>query len=273
MKRVRDYAVGMLLVTAGASSASAAVIGATVADVSSGNYTLTSVSVTRGGAGTFTYVPSQLIGMDLTDVDAFSEVLLVPRGESLPAQGLRATMIEDGRLDTGVVNITTTNGSEDRSLQATFTQPVINSTGDDIILFDLNGQDSIRWWTTDRASGANVLTASFAGPLLTGMPYTTYSYVPNSSNVLGLEDLESPEEDWGPASDGTGSVFAVGLDLSTLGVPLGGSVSSIRLQSLANQGGRIDPLLIAGLPVVPEPAGMALLAVAAGGMMHRRRRA
>ncbi len=36
-----------------ASGASAAVIGATVADASSGDYTLTSVSVTRSGAGTF----------------------------------------------------------------------------------------------------------------------------------------------------------------------------------------------------------------------------
>src|SRR5687768_13105761 len=109
-----------LAIAAAAPRASATTIGVTVADASSGNYTLTSDSVTRGAAGTFTYVPSELIGVDLKDVDAFQTPLLVPNGSSLPAPGTRATLLEDGRLDTGVINITTTNGTPDRSVELTF---------------------------------------------------------------------------------------------------------------------------------------------------------
>src|SRR5688500_14863911 len=84
-------------VAAAAAPAAAAVIGATVADASSGDYTLTSVSVTRGGAGTFTYVPSQLTGVDLTDVAAVSLPFLAPgTNASIPAPGTRATLLEDG---------------------------------------------------------------------------------------------------------------------------------------------------------------------------------
>src|SRR4051794_17102910 len=79
----------------GLRPAAGSLIGVTVADASSGNYTLTSLSMSRGGAGNFTYVPSQLTGVDLTDVDAFQLPILVPNNASLPASGTRATLLED----------------------------------------------------------------------------------------------------------------------------------------------------------------------------------
>ena len=102
-----------LLMVGPALDAEGSVFGATVADASNGNYALTSVSVTRGAAGAFTHVPSQLTGVDLTDVDAFQLPILVPSGASLPASGTRAALLEDGRLDIGIINIT--NSSADRT--------------------------------------------------------------------------------------------------------------------------------------------------------------
>src|SRR5829696_7548407 len=158
------------------SAASAAVIGATVADASSGNYTLTSVSVTRGSAGTFTYVPSQLTGVDLTDVDAFQTPLLVQRGASLPAPGTRANLIEDGRLDTGVTNITTTNGTADRSVEVVFATPVVNSDGEDILVFDVGADDGIRFWINNDRTNQSATLTTFSPTLLSGMPTSSFNY-------------------------------------------------------------------------------------------------
>jgi hypothetical protein len=262
--------------TAG-SSASAAVLGVTVADASSGNYTLTSVSVARGSAGTFTYVPSQLTGVDLTDVDAFQTPLLVQRDASLPATGTRATLIEDGRLDTGVVNITTTNGTPDRSVQLTFASPVVNSAGEDILLFDINGDDGVRFWINDDRTnqGFSLTTANYSADLLTGMPYTSYNYSNSGDqDINDLAELESPTG-FGTPTNASASINALGLDLSSVGVPLGGSVTSIRFQSVAGAGGRVDPVLVVALPaVVPEPTAAAAAAALAlaGGLLGRRLR-
>lgn len=255
-----------------ASAASGAVMGVTVADASSGNYTLTSVSVNRSGAGVFTYLPGQLTGVDLTDVDAFDIPLVVQGGASLPAAGTRATLIEDGRLDTGVTNITTIGGTPDRSMEVTFASPVVNSAGEDILLFDLNGDDGIRFWVNnDRAGqGADVAAGSFAGSLITGMPFGSFNYLNGTdTDINSLAELESPTG-FTARAPGTGSVSAAGLDLSSVGVPLGASVTSIRLQSL--NANRIDPLMIVGLPAVPEPTAAGAGMLVASLLVRRRRR-
>jgi hypothetical protein len=253
----------------------ATVIGATVADASSGNYTLTSVSVTRAGAGTFTYVPSQLIGVDLTDVDAFQTPLLVQNGSSLPAPGTRATLLEDGRLDTGVINITTTNGTPDRSVEVNFLTPVINSAGEDLLLFDMGGDDPIRFWVNNNRNepdSEDFATTSFSDNLLSGVPHTLYSYNNGGDqDINSLAELESAVGFSGPVG-GSGAIRALGVDLSLLGVPAGGSISSIRFQSIAvSGGGRADPVMIVGLPAVPEPTGFACVVAAAIGLAVRRR--
>lgn len=276
MKLVKFFAAGIgyaVAAVAAYSSASAAVIGVTIANASSGDYTLTSVSVNRGGT-TVTYLPSQLTGVDVTDVDQFSVPLATQSGSSLPTSGTRAALLEDGRLDTGLINITTTNGSADRSLQVVFATPVINSVGEDILLFEVDGGDSVRFWINDDRTGqsADALSSSFSGNLLTGMPYTTFAY--NNGGDQDINSLAELESSTGfQAGVNTSNVVrAVGLDLSLVGVPLGGSVSSIRLQSLAGQGNRVDPVFIAGLPAVPEPAGVALAGLVSWPLLLRRKR-
>lgn len=285
MKRAFVCIASGALAIASASRAGAATIGATVVNASTGNYSLTSVSVTRGSAGTFTYVPSQLTGVTLTDVDAFDIPLLVSRGASLPAAGTRHELIEDFRLDTGVINITTTNGTNgtsgtpNRSVELTFAQPVVNSAGEDILLFETGGDDGLQWWVNNDPvnRAATLATSSYSADLLTGVPFTRFRYA-NGGDVDiggadgddGVAELESPSG-FAFVDDSSSTINALGLDLSLVGVPLGGSVTSIRFQTLAGGSGRIDPVLVVGLPVVPEPTAALALATISAIAIRRRR--
>lgn len=261
-------------------AARGAVIGATIADASSGDYTLTSVSVTRGSAGTFTYVPSQLTNVELTDVASFATPLLVPGlNAAVPVPGTRASLLEDWRLDSGVIEPFSTSGGAFDSFEVTFLSPVVNSAGEDILVFDAGAQETTFFYINDDDSAAGnasspqrVAPANFSSTLL-NVNYSLFSYNDGlgngsqSQNVDSLEELESPTG-FTFNSNGTGAgVAAVGLDLSNFGVPLGGTVSSIRFQSVS---GRIDPVVIVGLPAVPEPAGLGVLAT--GALLLRRRR-
>ena len=271
MKISVPIAAAAMLAAMPASSASAAVIGATVADASSGNYTLTSVSVTRGSAGTFTYVPSQLTGVDLTDVGATGSVLLVPNNASVPAPGTRSTLLEDGRLDTGVINPVSTSAAVDFSFEVTFSNPVVNSDGEDILVFEVGGGDPTRFYANGNAAQSFDVTASnFATNLLSGMPITLYAY--SGGTVDDLAELEtSTTYTLDAGGSNPSSVAAVGLDLSSFGIPTGATISSLRFQT-TNTSSRLDPVLIVGLPAVPEPAGAAVAALAFSGVLLSRRR-
>ncbi len=274
--RIAACVLGAALAMGSASVVSARVIGMTVADVSSGDYTLTSVSVDRGPAGIFTYLPHQLTGVTLTDVDASWTPLLVSRGAPVPPVGSRASVLEDWRVDTAITEVTSTNGSADRSMEVTFTRPVINSDGPDILFFEFGGNEPIRWWiNNDRDNqSAIVQTSAYSSVLMQGIPYTQYAYNNNGDRAIdSLEKLETTTVGWSSGTNGSGGLFALSLDLSTLGVPLHGSVTSIRFQTqaVAGSSARVDPALIVGLPAVPEPAGIALIGLAATALGCRRR--
>lgn len=253
------------------SPVTANVIAMTVGDVSTGNYDLTSLSVQRGTAGIFTYEPFQLTNVTVTDVDAFGQQLLVPRGAPLPPADFRAQVLEDWAVNTGINNITTVNGTPDRSLEVVFSGPVVNSEGPDIVLIETGGDDGFRWWiNNDREnSGADAQISAYSASLIFGIPLSTYQYGNGNQSILGLDDLESPTG-WSFGSDLSRDLRAMALDLSSVGVSPGGSVTSIRLQSFAgNQ--RVDPVLIVGLPAVPEPAGAGLIGIAGLALLCRRR--
>jgi hypothetical protein len=263
---------GSLAISAAASVAGASVIGATVADASSGNYTLTSVSVNRSGAGIFTYVPSQLTGVDLTDVGATGTPLLIPSGASLPPDhvGARAALLEDGRLDTGVINPVSVAAAADFSFEVTFLSPVTNSNGEDVLVFEIGGNDTTRFWiNNDRAgSSHDVAPGDFSAALLSGMPFSTVNY--NNGGDIDINTLLELESETGFSAPvaSSGNIHAAGLDLSDFGVAPGATVASIRFQAVS---GRLDPVLIGGLPAVPEPSSLALLALVGLGTLKRPR--
>jgi hypothetical protein len=175
------------------STASAAVVGVTIADASSGNYTLTSVTISRGGAGTFTYLPGQLTGVDVTDIAATGNSIAVQSAASVPAAGTRATMLEDGRLDTGLINPFSTSSPATDAFEVTFLAPVVNSTGADVVVFEIGAGDPTAFWVNDDrvANRHDVAAADFNTNLLTGMPFTQYAYANpgGGTNVTGLSDL------------------------------------------------------------------------------------
>lgn len=267
----RIILAGVCALSLMAGAANAGVSGITIADASSGNYTLTSVTVTRGSAGTITYVPTQLTGIDLTDVGATGTPLAAQSGTGLPAAGARAALLEDNRLDSGVINPVSTAAAADFSFEVTFLHPVVNSTGDDILVFELGGNDTTRFWiNNDRTQYHDIAPGNFSSDLLTGMPYSLYSY--NNNGDVDINDLAELESSTGFSfnANSTSSVNAAGIDLSLFGIPLGGTLTSMRFQSVGTN--RLDPVMIVGLPVVPEPA-TSTLALAGAAMLLCKRRA
>lgn len=268
-KRIIFAATGVLTLVVGAAQAS--VNGITIADASSGNYTLTSVTVTRGASGIHTYLPNQLTNIDLTDVGATGSVLATQSGAGLPAVGNRAELLEDNRMDTGVINPVSTAADADFSFEVTFLHPVVNSDGEDILVFELGGNDTTRFWiNNDRANQSlDIAPANFSSDLLTGMPFDLYSY--NNAGDIDINTMAELESPTGFTfnSSSTSSVNAAGIDLSSFGIPLGGTLSSLRFQAVT---GRIDPVMIVGLPAVPEPASLALLIPGLLGLRQHRAR-
>ncbi len=264
---IRTLACGIGLAM-GATGVSASVTGATVADADNGDYTLTSVTVSRGSAGSFTYLPSQLTGVDLTDVAAYSVPFISQYNASLPAPGTRATLIEDNRLDTGVTNPVKTTSPFDQAFEVTFLEPVVNSTGDDIVIFKLASTFTTRFYIdNDPAKHVDIGSANISGALINSMPYTRFVY--NNNGDTTVNDLAELESATGfTASNKSSNVDAIGIDLSLFGIAEGETLTSIRFQAGNDM---IDPVLIAGLPAVPEPGSFTLIGGIAAGMLLRRR--
>lgn len=272
---IAAWGVGLLI---GGGSAAAAVLGVTINDADAGDYTLTSLTVGRGSAGDFTYLPSQLIGVDVTDIAATGNSLVTRAGASVPPPGQRAALLEDMRLDTGLINPFSTGAPASDAFEVTFLTPVINSDGIDIVVFDIGSGDPTRFWIDgDRDNHAFETTAGhFDTNRLWDMPFTQYAYDNPSggTNVNGLAALEDADGWGGAGTNGTTAVAAVGLDLTHFGVALGGSVSRLSWQTTVT-GSRLDAVLVAGLPAVPdtstpEPASLALLCGSAACLLARR---
>ncbi len=120
------------------------------------------------------------------------------------------------------------NGEAGTTVEMTFGSPVMNIAGDDLVLFDARFSVNDYEFSTDFDGFSATLALPGAGAVDTG-EMRSYFY--------------------GGSGPFDASVFAHPIDLSALGVPLGGSVTSVRFIGVS---GEIDPLGVGSL--VPEPA-------------------
>lgn len=242
------------------------------------NVTLNSITTSEG-----TFTAAQLIQVDVTHFKGSNTTVIVrPEGDPLPPTGGRAALLEDLSLSTAVVNfggsatagITAppvindpTPANNSSGLAINFATPIKNVAGQtDIVLFELvsTAQNpdpfavSLLDGSAQKAYVAADYTVAVASTTLrTGL----ITPAPGSLALLENSTMTSNTE------TGSFSYQGVGIDLSDLGVPDGGSVSGLFFTS-----GSVDVGLIVGLHPVPEPSVVALLALAAGPLLMRRRR-
>jgi hypothetical protein len=257
-------ATGAMLVSV--SAASATPTGVTVVDQAGGDFTLSTMTVTRPD-GSYTYSPQHLIGVAVHDVYAVSTPVLTGADQPVPPPGERASLLEDWRLDTGIINPFSTGAPADQSFHLVFDQPIVNTPGPNIIVLEVGAGDPTAFWVNDDRVNhrLNVTAAQFTGPLVTAMPYQIWFHRhPETNaliNVVGLEGLENPDAVFTLDTSGLINVVGIGLDLSDFGIAPGESITSLRFQTTSTTS-RIDPTLIAGLPVLPAASQWA---VDAGG--------
>ena len=262
MKPLHFWSLAIIAVGLFASSLSAA-----ITITRSGNL-ITDIQADRGGTQ-YNYDDAELIGIDVTaygGTTAGTARLILPnQGGSgttpAPPPGDRAALLENLSMDRGFNNVV--------NWQVMFDQPIVNDTGIDVILFDF---------------GDNSDTISVSIPSGTPQNYIGSDFqvvVPNNPSIHVLIDirisdgtantltlLESPSTVFNGTSGSASGVVALGIDLTDLGVAPGGSASVL---NFSDPDGTIDPLVIVGLPAIPEPGSLILLGVGGVLMLTRRR--
>jgi hypothetical protein len=224
--------------------------------------TVTSLDVDRGST-VYNYDTSELINVELTAFGGNSSgssdlYFAVPDGSDLtvPAPGTRAGLVEDFDLSTGLLNL---NGASTFS----FDSAVVNDTGTDIVIYDIGGGDDV---TLSVPGGTSTIVN----------PTFVDAGVGNVSSVLRglaadadtLTELETIAKNGATTGNSNPRAYYE-VDLSTFEIADGASVSSITLTGEGN----IDPVLIVGLPAIPEPASVALLGLGGLCLLGRRRTA
>lgn len=233
-----------------------------VTGITQTGFVLETVTVDRNGTA-YVYNETDLIDVDLTAFNGASGVLLVSNGGSVPAPGSRATLIEDNRVDTGIIN--PDRGGDKMSFD--LATPLVNSEGADLVVFEIDPSnesgDTLRAFINGIA-----LNIASDGPVLGAVSADVYSGT--TGDVDSLTELETTA--FTKNSDPTQALFAYSIDLSDFGIALGASITSFQMGA-ALSGDTIDYVYVAGLPVgvVPEPASLSLLGLSSLMLIRRRR--
>lgn len=235
---------------------SSATSNATVTAIDNTGAVLNSVTVN----GVQVSFDSLIVGEVTEFAGASAAVLLVGDNNPLPAGAARADLLGDNLIDTGVIN----PARSATAVTYVFDAPVRNQAGTDIFFleFDSNASDPLDVMI-------NGVTMSVArGPqVASGIPTDVYSRTAGTVANIG-QLLNDP---FSKTSDTTQNVFAYSIDLSDFGVLDFASINSIQWGSGAS-GDTIDPVLIAAVPSIPEPATALLGVMGLVGFAARRRR-
>jgi ferric-dicitrate binding protein FerR (iron transport regulator) len=248
---------------------------------------LLSVSIQRDGM-LHTYRVADLIGIDLIHYKTqYRESIATGTDAIDPEQGdpdgrrRRDLLDRDAKLTTGAINPGSSkdpltsdpvlNDPEDPQVPNTpgfavrFREPVINSPGPDVIIFDIQ-------MIVHRPTGDpfHVSPLRFAPGLKTHtvQDYDIDLFSPEARTLAGIRvypfrtkahsmrDLSSGRHSAGRQTSGQTKALVTGIDLSDLGYKAGAAVEGLFFQSAPPEGDPdavIDPVFLAGLPPLGRP--------------------
>jgi hypothetical protein len=251
------------------------------------NGDISQIVVERGGTD-YTYSQSDLIGISLTEVNAEQAASIVvgngdavPGGTAANAGPARDATLEDWSVETGVVNIQdnpiaeadgATPQAARTGLAFSFDQAVVNSDDADVIIIELGTDsqtaDDVALKTTaftDDTDGVEFTNSSAA---LASVNYDRYTA--DQGEVENLDNLRNFSFTFGNDNLNDFRVYGIEVDLDDLGVSSNATASDLLLRA-ASGSANVDPVLIFGLPAIPEPGSLALLAGGAVWLLRRRR--
>jgi hypothetical protein len=146
----------------------------------------------------------------------------------------------------------------------------VNGPGPDLVLFEL-GHDTpdrilISAATSKTYSGIGTGSSNYSLLLSNAIPVVGYNATVGA--ISSLSALETTG--FGSPVNNTGlELFGLAVDLSDLGVAEGASVTGITIRAV-DSATPPDLAMVAGLPAIPEPGGLGVLAFA--GLLALRRR-
>lgn len=226
---------------------------------------LLTLTVQRGGE-TFTYGRNELNLGRLASYacDKKSAAICTRLGAAEPVGNDRLKLLEDWSLVTGVVNParhgTHPELHDQEGIGIVFDRPVVNGPGPDIVLFDLHllvhgeSGDPVRIVPQDDRPGLKSLKI---------MGFDLDLTCPQSLDLCDYQVLDTTEAVESMDALATASLklriprclrakcLATGIDLSQLGYGPGESATRLLLQCDVGDPSAIDPVMVAGLPVVP----------------------
>jgi len=247
-----------------------------------GRMDLTGVTVARNGVVT-SYAAAELINVDVVHFNTSNNsVLIVPDGQSPPATGSRAALLEDFALNTGLINPGAGTGLSADPTPATpglgvaMLQPMINGEGIDVLVFEVDNDAEDPFVVSplvfDRPGLTSYQPAGAELARLLSPQFDIHRFSTGPQSLADLEAFSVSASDTAPS----GYVYrAYAIDLSDLGYALGDAVPGLFLQS-RDSGNLFDPTLIVGFPSnlapVPEPSAFCLALLAACGASWTARR-
>ncbi|QNN21868.1 hypothetical protein HED60_06130 [Planctomycetales bacterium ZRK34] len=275
--KILSACLGMMLMLAVMGPAQAASVALTGSNTSFTGVTLN--SVTLNGQ---TYTTAEMIQFTATAFEsaAASVILVKDLGISdmdidqtvTPAER-RALIESDWEADTGWANIGSGNG-----ITGSFNTGIVNQPGRDMILFEIDSSAPVDSFSLSLNGGAFTAlpTSAAAGAWGDTTVNTSSADVLTHRNAGDTDDaapgtlaelLNNPVESGaGGALAVTQNVFGIALDFSDFGIANGVTVTTFTLRG----GNSADPVILAGIQVIPEPSSLCLLGLTSLALIRRR---